>query len=838
LAAKLRKHFVALAALAAFFVVFFFPVIFMGRVVSPNDVFYNYQPWATYKPPTIVRAQNDLMNDPATGYLPRIVSVKRDWSTFHWDPEIGSGIPGFGSAGEAMFTPFSLLPALLVPVSWVYTAMIFLKVVVAFWFAYLWLREERLGKRGAAIGALVIACAGVYSVRYLWHLTNPTPLYPALLWLTRRAFDGKRTSIALTVVIAFSYAMASFPAAMAYGAWLCIAYALFLAIRHRRVPLRTLSASVFGVVLALMIVAAPLVSYVRFIGRTGYLPVRTQMTQIHYPWSHWRSFIWPQRLGNPALKNWTGDRALGDINNYIEATIYVGVVCLPLMALAVLHRRQRHRWFWIGTTGVLVLIIFGAPGVTDVIGKMPGFRYSALSRVVLLLPVAAGFVAASGAAFVIGRLRRRSVAAAFVLAGAIAVGAAWDFGVFAGTFHPFLTPEESAIPTTPVIEYLRADAQPFRIAGFFSYLWPNSAQLYAVQDVASHFHSEADYRRMLMRVDPTSWSGSSTVIQFNSLKFNFTDPLVSMLGIRYLIEPRPIDIVKWTVFAATKPGVEEKGAVTLSPGTVVQRTIPVGDEPFWAIEIPVNVSEVIGALPRLDAELVKNSTVVWSRTFSASDIRVMNKVYIPLRPYAGRGEVVTLRLWSNSMRVGLLRADAPAGESPLFYGQVTIPIIFDREFPDGRIFRNLAEIPRFHAVKRLRKLHRDEFLYARDTDFSDTAIITEDPVFPPDAVAADARVELVRYTPAEQHVATTSSGPMFLASSEKLTPELEVTIDGEPVRPVQINMLFAGVTVPAGKHNVVFNRQVGRGWWWVSITGAVLFALVAALELTVAWRRR
>jgi len=38
----LRKHSTALIALAVYHFVFFFPTLFMGRVVSPNDVFFNF----------------------------------------------------------------------------------------------------------------------------------------------------------------------------------------------------------------------------------------------------------------------------------------------------------------------------------------------------------------------------------------------------------------------------------------------------------------------------------------------------------------------------------------------------------------------------------------------------------------------------------------------------------------------------------------------------------------------------------------------------------------------------------------------------------------------------
>jgi hypothetical protein len=141
-------------------------------------------------------------------------------------------------------------------------------------------------------------------------------------------------------------------------------------------------------------------------------------------------------------------------------------------------------------------------------------------------------------------------------------------------------------------------------------------------------------------------------------------------------------------------------------------------------------------------------------------------------------------------------------------------------------------VPRFNAVKRVRKLNDDEFLAARDVDFSEEAVITDDPVFPPDAIAQDARIELAEYAPARQRIRTTSSGPFFLASSEKLTPELRVTIDGNPARVVRTNLMFAGVSVPSGGHEVIFERRIGRGWW----VGTVV-ALALVLAITVVQRR-
>ncbi|HKO57641.1 MAG TPA: hypothetical protein VJ276_17345 [Thermoanaerobaculia bacterium] len=785
MAARLRKHALALIAIAVYNLVVFFPTAFLGRVLSPNDVFFNTDPWKLYRGAASV--QNSLLSDPPTSYYTLISLVKTHWAAFHWNPYVGSGIPGFGSSAAAVLSPFVLLPALLLPLAWVYSGIVFLKLNLAFLFAYLWLREERLGKRGAAIGAILVAGAGVYSVRWLWQITNATALYPALLWLVARAFHGKRNSIALTTLVALAYALAGFPAAMAYGAYVAVAYAVFLMIRERR-ALKPAATLLTAGILALMIAAPSVVSFAQLVRRSGYLEIRAQTATAIFPLPHWRSFVQPERLGNPALKSWMGDRALGSMNNFVESTVYVGIVGLPLMLAGLFRRRAKAKWFWLAVLLFVLVCIFGYARFA---GALPGFKYSPLTRLVLLLPLPAGYLAAAGASW----LDRGRVRAA--LAIALAVGASYELAFFAGRFYPYLEPSKTVVPVTPTIAYLQAQRGPFRIAPMFDYLLPNSAELFRLEDVRSHFSSEAKYRRLLQRIDPQSWSGQSTIILFNSTSFRFEDPLVSILGIRYLIEQPSIDIVKWHIFAATKPGVKETGVVILKPGQTAERTIGVGSEPFEAIELPAGAEESFTRAPRLHVELRKFGLIVWERDFTPDDLAVMEKAYIPLRPFARAGESVVLHIRADGIRARLLGSE----DGGIYYGRVTTPIIFDRQFPDGRLFLNVAELPRFRAE-------------------------------PPDT----ASVELVRYANARQVLRTNAAAPFFLASSEKLTPELAVTIDGKRARPTEIHSVFAGVEVPAGQHRVVFERVVGRGWWWLTIAGAVLWLAIAAWEIIAALR--
>jgi len=138
-------------------------------------------------------------------------------------------------------------------------------------------------------------------------------------------------------------------------------------------------------------------------------------------------------------------------------------------------------------------------------------------------------------------------------------------------------------------------------------------------------------------------------------------------------------------------------------------------------------------------------------------------------------------------------------------------------------------VPRFHGVTRLRTMSEDQFLAAKDVDFMSEAILTD---AEKDAGATSAaEVRLQEYAEDRQVIDVRAAGDTFLASSEKLTPELRVTIDGRRVKPAEINLLFAGVRVPAGNHRVIFSRRIGGGWWWVSALAAIAAIALSIIDL-------
>jgi hypothetical protein len=580
--------------------------------------------------------------------------------------------------------------------------------------------------------------------------------------------------------------------------------------------MRAAASVLIAVLLALIIALPSLVPFVRLVRSTGYLGTRVAAAMEHFfPLRHFLLFANPDRLGNNGFRvNWIGDRALGILNNYVEATVYAGLLAIPLVLLAVANRRARARWFWLAALAVMLACMFGFTPVARVVAALPGFKYSALTRLQLLLPVAVAYLAAAGAALA---ARRRFIAMT------LAVLVAADLAVFAGRFYPFLEPRVALPPPAPMVSFLKAQPKPFRIAPFFDYLWPNTAEYARVEDIRSHFSSESLYRSLLQRIDPTVTETKSTVLLLNSLRFNFEDPLVAMLGVRYFIEHRGIDIIKWTTLKATVPAVKEIGAMYVPPGGAAQRHVRIDAEPFYAIELAVGVDRVSARGAKVVVSLIKDGRAVYARAFTPAETEVMGRVYVPLRPYARLGESVILRVQTVGLRARLLTgATDVAGDAPIFYGRVMTPVIFERELPDGRLFRNVAEVPRFHAVTRLREGGLE------NVDFANEAVLTRGAAaFRPPSPAT---VVLRSYAENEQVIDVSAAGNAFLASSEKLTPELRVTVDGREVAPVEINALFAGVPLPAGNHRVVFARRIGRGLWLWSALALGVFVIASLIE--------
>lgn len=826
-----RKHAVALVGLAVFHFIFFFPTLFMGRIVSPNDIFYNYDPWRSIR---TVEPQNPLLNDPATAYGTLISLLRGEPDAFHWNRFTGSGIPGFGSAAAAVLSPFVAIPAVVLPPLAVYSGIIILKVNFAFVFAYLWLRTERLGKRGAAIGALAYATSGVFAVWWLWQGTNATALYPAVLYVVARIFSGARVRFATTALIVAALLLSGFPATIVYVAWVALAYAAFLTVARRMLPLREIVRAFAGAATGALAVAPLVVPFVQLLRRSGYLEARTDVAgNFVFPFGHLRAFLDPFIYGNPAEHFWRGEAVLGGGGNFVESTVFVGVAVLALSLFAIPARRGRSRWFWIALGIAVVMAIFGDVSIAQrALASLPGIGYSPLTRLRVVLPLAAAFLAGCGASWLLGRFRKANVRE--WLARAVAAVVAAELGLFAAAFYPYLEPDLARIPQSQTVAWLAAQRHPFRVTPTFDFLWPNTSELVRLEDIRSHFGSEKRYRDLLQRVDPGAWGGSGTVLQFNSMRLDVGDPLLAMLNARYVLEQPSIDILRWKIIEKTEATGAATASQLVTPGSPLRFTVTLDDPRPWAVDIPTRPRGTAGE-GELEVRVVVPETgkTAWRRVWKRQELQRADKIYVPFPRSAGPGNALAIEVEARGLTVAIPRD--PSRPDPVTYGIVRAPLIHVATLADGRVFENLAALERFHAVWETKTMPFEAMLGDRSIDYAETAVVEEDVPRLASLRAVARPQRRARFTVdaygSSTRLTTRAPRPFLLVSSEKLTPELRVEVDGNPVDPIRVNGLFAAVPMGEGMHRVVFSRRIGRGWWpgaaaaWLVIGGAIALPL-------------
>lgn len=835
-----RKHRLVIIGWAAFLFILFFPTLFMGRILSPNDVYRNYEPW---KAVDSAHAQNPLINDPPTSYYSAIALLKSDWDAFNWNRYIGSGVPGFESVASPapVLSPFILLAALL-PLLLVYSGIVFLKFSASVFFTYAWLREERLGKWRAAVGSLIFAGAGPYIVWWLWQGTNATTLYPAMLWAIARMFRRKHNSTGWLVMLGVSFVMAGYPATVAYGAWVAVLYSIFLAVKKRTVPWRELGRAAASCLLALMIVAPALSPFVRFLERTGYLQSRSAMSlKMRYPASYLRLFVEPYSHGDPAAGNWTLDPSRGFADNFVENTVYVGIATLLLALIGLADRRGRTRWFWSVFLLVLLAAMFGGWG-ESVIGRLPGVKYSPLFRLRVLLPLAFAYLGACGAGVLadLGARARSIGLRPWLVALAIVLWSAWDLGLFAGHFYGYLEPADAGVPRTPVVDYLASRPQPFRIAPSFNELIPNTAQYEGLEDIRAHWAMEADYRSLLRRIDPSTDQRTNMTL-FNSLHTNLSDPLLAMLNVRYVIEPPKIDIVRWRIAELTTPSAAATGTVTIEPGETRTQQVDIDFSPAWSAAFTFSVIGRTQPRAKLELRAIRPETgeVVWKGRRSADELRKEGRIYVPFAGIAQTGDALLVEIEPVGMTVRT-RSAGEGASARIVYLRVRSPWIFDRDLPGGRIWENVGRCERYWATWRVVTRPFRQIL-ASDPSF-DFRTRTVAPGLdarwrarlarvPPRARSV--RIRILEYSGSRQVIRTSARVPFLFTTSEKLTRELVVHVDGREARLVKVNGLFAGIPLRSGEHEVVLERRIGRPFWPLSAVGIVL-----TLGLGVVERRR
>ena len=432
-----------------------------GLVLS-NDVKSRFWPWAPYL--GAPRLEAPTLSDPVWQFVPWLGLARREMAAGRlplWNPYQDGGVPLLGNSQAALGSPL-MWPALLFGVRPGWNVSLLLRVLLAAAAAFSWLRDRGRSRPAAALGALAFAL----SCPFIAWLEHPQTLSAAavpllLLFGGRLAERPTRRDLAGLVVATFVVLSGGHPETALMAALLAAAYAVFRGRTLARLRWPA-AAGLLGTALAAPMLLPFFEYYASSTARLG-----AGRHPFVLPLVALRRFVLPD-----------------DPHSHpIEAAAAVSLAVLLLVPFGLLAlRRDSERRFWAGAAVVLLAIVYGGPFA---LALAQGTNLY-LSRVLLFLPLALGFLAAAGLDDLVSRAENAGRgAAARACASALAGLAAFELLLFAGHVHA-VTHAPVLTPITPLLARLREEAGAYRVLPLHTFLPANTATDLQLEDIRGY----------------------------------------------------------------------------------------------------------------------------------------------------------------------------------------------------------------------------------------------------------------------------------------------------------------------------------------------------------------
>ncbi|MGN6189696.1 MAG: YfhO family protein [Conexibacter sp.] len=480
----LRAHPGMSAALlfALLVLVYLWPALVQGELLSPISVLYGSTPWTQFAPDDIGSYINPLLSDVPTADYPWrwLVRHMLHEGTFpSWNPYVLGGIPLWSNPQTGLFSIFSL-PLWLLPLNYGIGVGAALKLWAAGFGTWLLARELRLGFLPALLAGVCFSFSAI-DVLWLTHETIPAvaALLPWMLWIVERTFRGGRLGALLGLATATAIALGGgHPGMQVHVLAAVVAYALLRAAflpREARVGerLRPLGVVVGGLGLGVLLMSVMLLP--EALSSRGTIGIASRahgsgtLPGTQMPLTAIRTVLFPDWWGRPS-----GHEPSGPITmlpphlvvplNYNERTFYAGTVAVLLGLVGVCAGGRWRRKGPFAVLAVLGLAIpLHLPGLWQLIIHLPVFEQVQNQRLHFLWAMGLSVLAAFGLQALLERPagdRRRLaiVVGALVLGAAMVVAAAPSARTFGRVVTHFATGESfESVPfvaLTSVVWYL------------------------------------------------------------------------------------------------------------------------------------------------------------------------------------------------------------------------------------------------------------------------------------------------------------------------------------------------------------------------------------------------
>ena len=432
------------------------PALLPSRVLLPADLLVHFEPWRSVVSAPPEAYWDPLVWDGVAQFYPWRLFAARSLRAGYlplWNPHQFCGTPFIANGQSAVFYPPNLL-FWVMPVGRAFGWSALLHLVLAGWFAYLFLRNARVGRSGAVAGAVVWQTSSSFVAWVHLPTFMSTAIWiPLVLLLVDRALVVGRARYALGagIALALSY-LGGHPQIFMYVALLTGGYLVARGLTRAAGARLAVRIGRLAKTAVISGAAAATLSGGQLLATLGLLQIAHRSTPAGpegyaaylsraMPPPQLGTLLVPHSLGHPALGTYVGPE------NFAEYWPYVGIVALGLALCGAASARTWHSWFLTAAAAFAGLSALGTAVNWPLYHWVPMMaRAGGPVRILVILVFALAMLAGIGADALFRRLATggtgAAVAPALVL---VALGAgAWAWGSYAssalGRIQPGLRP--------------------------------------------------------------------------------------------------------------------------------------------------------------------------------------------------------------------------------------------------------------------------------------------------------------------------------------------------------------------------------------------------------------
>jgi hypothetical protein len=781
--------------------------VFAGHVLSQADILYLYYPWRAYAPPGFSEPANVFLADVPQAVYPAFLHAAdavRNGTWPLWAAGLSGGNPFLAASVSAVFSPFHAI-IYLVPLPQATVVIAFAVLLVGGLGMFGLVRSFGLGW-AASFFAGIAFLLNSFSVTWLeYPLTPVTAWAPWVLLITERIVRSSQRKDAVLLALAVALLLFCGHLETAFKVLLlCGSYGLVRALTAE-VPSRALGLLTTGYAAGVLLGAIQILPYVEYLGLSRQYMVRQSLpVNAHFPaFGTLITGLVPNFWGTPADGNYLSlVNRRGQGATYVDHQLYPGMATWLLAAVGLVWARRELRVLFFAIAGVLgTLLMYGTPGLIDVLSKVPVFDVLAWARFGSVTIISAIVLAAYGV-----EALTRGATTALASVGDAAVA---------------------------------ADEPPGAWKTSRTTLWVPAAGVAFVVVVA--------VAASLWLARPLLYAGrlSDQTVQYSAVAIGLTGCVLGLIVLRgwgWLATPLFSGAV--TLVLAGDLLFNGRGFHQLVPPEQVFPTVP----EIEMVKRDPGLFRVGGS----GKALLPNTAMAYGlqdfRGYDGHGYLPYGALLDPSFDFDG---------WLRAPGFDIARFDPMRFEAPALLDLLNVKYVFGEPGnppPAGRytqvgsdaapVYRNEDVLPRAFLVDQYQVAPENatrELLRTGGVDSRRVVLLGTEPSSDerPEPVAAldDVGSAVVRhYRDTFVEIETDAGGRRMLVLTDVHYPGWQASIDGRPANTHAANLAFRAVSIPAGRHTVRFEYRPMSFTVGATVSAASLVSLVTWL-LVPAWAR-